>query len=116
MTRPKTKPKRQTADRFRVLNAFVDFTASELRRSELLVWLALYRDTREGIATVSQRAIAGRCGIDRKTVERSVASLVARGLLVVVNTGGFRQGSASYRVLPMSREKLDSLPRSPPDA
>ncbi|EMI52186.1 helix-turn-helix domain-containing protein [Rhodopirellula sallentina] len=109
------KPKRQTADRFAVLNAFADFTAKELRRSELLVWLTLYRDTREGVATTSQRDIANRCGIDRKTVERSIASLIDRGLLIVVKSGGFRRGSASYRVLPMSRERLDALPRSRPN-
>ena len=108
------KPKRQTADRFKVFNAFVDFTAGELRRSELLVWLTLYRDTRDGIATTSQRDIANRCGINRKTVERSIESLIGRGLLVVVRTGGFRRGSASYRVLPIDRDRLDQLPRLPP--
>jgi DNA-binding MarR family transcriptional regulator len=108
------KRKRSTVDRFRVLNAFVDYTAGGLRKSELLVWLTLYRDTRDGVATSSQRDIANRCGINRKTVERSVASLIGRGLLIVVKSGGFRRGSASYRVLPMSREQLDALPRSPP--
>lgn len=118
MTRSKTpaKPKRSTVDRFRILNAFVDFTAGELRRSELLVWLTLYRDTRDGVATSSQRDIANRCGISRKTVERSVESLIGRGLLIVTKPGGFRRGSASYRVLPISRERLDKLARSPPDS
>lgn len=114
-TPKKNKPKRSTVDRFRVLNAFVDFTAGELRRAELLVWITLYRDTRDGVATSSQRDIAKRCGVSRKTVERSIVSLMERDLLILVKQGGYRQGSASYRVLPMSREKLDTLPRAPPN-
>ncbi|MEX1027555.1 MAG: helix-turn-helix domain-containing protein [Candidatus Paceibacterota bacterium] len=106
----KPKPKRKTADRFAVLNAFVDFTAAELRRSELLVWWTLYRDTKDtGTATTSQRDIANRCRLDRKTVERAVRSLTERGLLKVVRRGGFRQGSSSYRVFPVSRERLHDL-------
>ncbi|MDV6031343.1 MAG: transcriptional regulator [Phycisphaera sp. RhM] len=104
-----SKPKRSTADRFAVLNAFVDFSAAELRRSELLVWMTLYRDTRKGTATTSQRDIAKRCRLSRKTVERSVESLVGRGLLRVVKPGGFRRGSASYIALPVSRDRLDKL-------
>lgn len=106
---PKNNPKRNTADRFAVLNTFVDFTAADLRRSELLVWMTLYRDTRNGTATTSQRDIARRCGVTRKTVERAVESLVGRGLLRVVRSGGFRRGSASYVTLPISRDRLDKL-------
>lgn len=109
-TRTKQKPpKRNAADRFAVLNAFVDFTAADLRRSELLVWLTLYRDTRNGTAATSQRDIANRTGLNRKTVERSVASLVRRGLLRVVYAGGFRRGTARYVALPVNRERLDKL-------
>ncbi|MCD0459208.1 helix-turn-helix domain-containing protein [Roseiconus lacunae] len=110
MTRSnRKKPKRNTADRFAVLNAFVDFTAAELRRSELLVWMTLYRDTRNGTAATSQRDIAKRSGLNRKTVERSIASLVERGLLRVVYSGGFQRGPARYVVLPVNRERLDKL-------
>lgn len=50
----KGKPaRRKTADRFRVLNAFVDFTLAELTRNEIAVWLVLYRDTRDGMARTS---------------------------------------------------------------
>ena len=107
----KTKLSGKTPDRFRVLNAFVDFTASELRRSELLVWMTLYRDTRDQVASTAQRDIARRCSVSRKTVERSVKSLVERGLLRVVRQGGFRKGSSSYQVIPLSRERYEELQR-----
>ena len=43
--------RRKTADRFAVLNAFVDFTMQGLSRAETLVWLALFRDTKpDGLA------------------------------------------------------------------
>jgi len=103
------KPKRKTADRFTVLNAFVDFTANELKRSDLLVWLVLYRDTRDGTARTAQRDIAKRTGLSRKTIERSVASLVRLGLLIVIHQGGFRRGASRYRVLPINRDRLDEL-------
>ena len=47
-TPPKRKANRQkTGNRFAVLNAFVDAIAGELNRSEVLVWLVLFRDTRD---------------------------------------------------------------------
>ena len=116
MNRKPAKPKRSSVDRFRILNAFVDHTAAKLKRSELLVWMTLYRDTRDGVATSSQRDIARRCGVDRKTVERAIGDLAGRGLLLVVAPGGFRRGSASYRVLPVDRQTAEKLDRPPPDS
>jgi DNA-binding MarR family transcriptional regulator len=101
--------KKTTANRFAILNAFIDFTIADLRRSEMLVWLTLYRDTRDGIASSSQQNIARRAGLSRKTVERAIKSLAKRGLLHLVHLGGLNRGSSRYRVLPMSREKFDSL-------
>jgi DNA-binding MarR family transcriptional regulator len=101
--------KKTTADRFKVLNAFMDYTAAELRRSELLIWMTLYRDTRDGTASSSQQDIARRTGLSRKTVERGVKSLTDRELLRVVYRGGLNRGSSRYQVLPMSRERFDRL-------
>ena len=53
---PKGEPsRRRTRDRFEVLNGFVDFTAGKLNRSELLVWLTLYRDTRDELARMNSQ-------------------------------------------------------------
>jgi hypothetical protein len=88
--------------RFRTLNAFVDFTAGGLRRNELLVWLILYRDTRDGVARTSQADLARRAGVSKRTVIRVVRKLVDRGLLVVVYRGSIQQGPSGYRVLPVA--------------
>lgn len=101
----KRKPdRRKTANRFAVLNAFVDFSIRDLSRAECLVWLTLFRDTKpDGIARTSQADLARRIGADRATVKRAVAALVKDGLLSVVHRGGLRQGPSSYRVLPLAR-------------
>lgn len=62
----KTK-RRQTGNRFGVLNAFLDMTAGALTRAELLTWLILYRDTKaDGTARTSQADLARR-GRDGRT-------------------------------------------------
>jgi CRP-like cAMP-binding protein len=102
-----TKGKRTSAkarvvgDRFRALNAFVDFTAGRLRRNELLVWLILYRDARGDVAQTSQADLARRAGVCKRTVSRAVRRLVARGLLVVTHRGSVREGPSAYRVSPL---------------
>lgn len=105
----KRKPKRKTADRFAVLNAYVDYTLRDLSRPESAVWLVLYRDTRDGIAKTGQADIAKRTGLCDRTVRRAIKRLADRGLLVVVRRGGLRQGTSAYRVLPMSKTKFDAL-------
>ena len=45
-----TKAKGASKGRFALLNAFVDFSMGELSRAEIIVWLILYRDSKEGIA------------------------------------------------------------------
>ena len=99
----------KAAERWLMLNAFVDLTAWELKRSELLVWMTIFRDSKDGIASSSQRNIAKRTGLARKTVERAVASLAECGLLLVVYPGGYRRGTAKYRTRPVTKAKLEEL-------
>jgi hypothetical protein len=92
------KGKRPAVGRFRTLNAFVDFTARELTRAELLVWLTLFRDSKDGVARTGQADIARRCKINRKTVYRALLSLSNRGLLRVVHRGRLGGGPSVYRL------------------
>jgi hypothetical protein len=97
--RPKGKTAKRTAgERFGVLNAFVDFTAGTLSRSELLVWLTLFRDARDGIARTAQADIARRTGLNARTVRRAIQRLARGGLLAVVHRGGIGRGPSSYRL------------------
>jgi hypothetical protein len=96
------KPKqrnRKAAERFAILNSFVDGPMQELSRAEITTWLALYRDTWDGIAEASQSHIARRTGSADRTVRRALGSLVRRGLVKVVYRGGLNRGASKYRLL-----------------
>ena len=98
-TQPQRKPNHaKTRDRFALLNAFVDMTAGELPRSGILVWLVLYRDTRNGIAETSQDDIARRAKLSPRTVRSTIGRLAKRGLLALVYRGGLNRGVSKYRV------------------
>ena len=110
-TKPKGKAdRRPNGNRFALLNAFCDFTASKLSRSELLVWFTLYRDTRDGTARTGQADIARRAGLGERTVRWALGRLERRGLLIVVYRGGLSRGPSSYRLQP-----LEKPPEKPPD-
>lgn len=103
-TKPQGKPdRRRTGDRFELLNRFVDFTAGKLTRSELLVWLTLYRDCRDGTSKTAQADLARRTQLGERTVRWALDRLERRGLLVVVHRGGLRRGPSTYRVLPLAK-------------
>lgn len=93
--------RRKTADRFAVLNVFVDFTLAGLNRNEIAVWLLLYRDTKGGTARTSQADLARRAGIAVRTVRYALRRLVAKGLLRVVRRGGIGRGPSTYHVRPL---------------
>jgi hypothetical protein len=85
-------------DRFRMLNAFIDFEMGSRPRSQVTVWLVLFRDSRDGIARTSQREIARRAGLSIRGVQKALARLRADGLVEVARRGGLAAGPSSYRV------------------
>lgn len=97
--------KRGVRDRFAVLNNFVDFTAGSLPRSEVLVWLVLYRDTRDGIAATSQDDIVRRTHLARRTVQMAIKKLESAGLVKIAYRGGLRRGVSRYRVFPITKQE-----------
>jgi hypothetical protein len=94
----KGSTKGKTGERFAVLNAFVDFSLADLSRSEIAVWLVLYRDTRDGTARTSYDDLARRAGLNRRNVGRALPKLEARGLVQVVYKGGRGRGVSRYCV------------------
>jgi hypothetical protein len=90
--------KRHTADRFGAINSFVDVTLRSLTRTEALVWVVLWRDTRHGLARTSYAGLARTSGCRRATVGIALRSLREKGLLEVVRRGGKGQGSNVYRL------------------
>lgn len=98
--------RRKTGNRFAVLNSFLDMTAGALTRAELLTWLILYRDCRDGTARTSQEDIARRAGMTPRAVRFALKRLTAYGLVRVVRQGGLRKGMSVYA--------LESLPTRAP--
>ncbi len=96
---------KQTANRFAVLNAFVDGSLGGLSRAELATWLILYRDTRNGTAATAQSDIARRAGLSVRAVGRAVGKLIKKGLLTVVYRGGLNRGRSRYRVEPQRNQR-----------
>jgi DNA-binding transcriptional ArsR family regulator len=92
-------PAKATSDRFSSINAFVDDTMRDLSRAEALIWITLWRDTRDGVATTSYSRLEKRAGVNRSTVTRSLRSLRERGLVEVVRQGSQRRGASTYRVV-----------------
>ena len=102
---PSPKQRRKmTTDRFKLLNFFVDFCLSGLSRADMAVWLILYRDSRDGIASTGQSDIARRAGTCRRTVIRSIKKLKEDGLLTVAYQGGLNRGPSKYRIRPLGKD------------
>ncbi|NOY29643.1 MAG: MarR family transcriptional regulator [Planctomycetes bacterium] len=104
------KPGRKaTANRFAVLNEFVDCSLAGLSKTELVVWFTLYRDTRNGTARTSQADIARRGGVSKRAVQYATRRLERRGLLRCVFRGGINQGPSRWRVLSAAKKPSDPL-------
>jgi len=91
---------RRHAERWRLVNRFLDDDAGSMSRGAVLVWLALWRDTKaDGMACASIGNLAGRIRGSRNTVCRALSSLESRGLVEVVRRGSVNGGATVYRVL-----------------
>ena len=96
----------RSGERFRTLNAFVDFTMADLKPSERAVWFVLFRDTKaDGIARTSERDIARRAGCCVRMVRYGLAALARRGLLRIVRRGRLQTGPSSYRVFGLAGQR-----------
>jgi hypothetical protein len=94
--------KKQTGDRFAVLNTFVDCTQAKLTGLEVKVWLTMYRDTRHGTVSTAQADIAKRAGATLRGVQKALASLIKKGLVVLLVQGGLNRGPSRYRISPLA--------------
>ena len=92
------RPPKRSEHRFEPLNAFVDQTMRLLTPSQIKIWFCLFRDSRDGIATVAQSYIAERCGLKRPTVSTAIGELEGLGLVVTIHRGGINRGISKYRV------------------
>lgn len=84
----KNTARRWSLERFKVLNGLVDLGLRGLTRSELAIWLIVYRNTRpNGLARVSLSELAHRGGMSRRQATRALGALVDRGVVHVIRRG-----------------------------
>lgn len=80
-------------------NEFVDHTLAGLPPTTAVLWWTLLRFERNGRAKVSQATLAGRMGVDVKTVRRNIRILLAKkGLLKIEKQGAKGRGCTVYRL------------------
>lgn len=95
---PHKKPTKRDGNRWNELNQFIDVTMRDLSPRQVAVWLTLFRDSRNGVASVSQVYIAERCGLRRPTVSTTISELEALGMVTTIHAGGVGRGVSKYRV------------------
>jgi hypothetical protein len=102
----KSKAKKKSGNRFATLNTFIDFSMGDLDRGEIVVWLILYRDTRDGVAATSQGSIAKRAGMTTRGVQKALGRLIDKGLVKIVVQGRIGKGASSYRIRALPPDRL----------
>ncbi len=92
--------RRYTLERFQVLNAFVDHGLADLSRSEIAVYMILFRDTKPtGLARTSRTELARRGGMTERQASRALNKLIDRGAVHVIRKATGRR-AALYSLYP----------------
>lgn len=81
-----------------IFNQFIDKTLAGLPPTAAVLWLTLFRFEKQGVAWVSQDALAKRMGVNEKTVYRNMKILLAKKLVRIEYHGRLGQGSHKYRL------------------
>jgi DNA-binding MarR family transcriptional regulator len=89
-----------TLERFQVLNDFVDHGLADLSRSEIAVYMILFRDTRPtGLARTSLTELSRRGGMSERQATRALGKLIKRGAVHVIRRG-IRGKATLYSLYP----------------
>lgn len=95
-----TRRRKQALQRFEMLNNFVDLGLSQLTRSEIAVYLILFRDTQpNGLARTSLPDLARRGGMSERQASRALNRLIKRGAIHLIKRG-FVGRAAVYSTYP----------------
>jgi DNA-binding transcriptional ArsR family regulator len=87
-------------ERFKILNDFVDLGMAKLSRSEIAVYLILFRDTKPtGLARTSRTELARRGGMTERQASRALTKLIDRRAVHIVRRG-IKGKAALYSLYP----------------
>lgn len=96
-------------------NKFLDGLAGREPRLHPLavaVWCWLWRCEKDGRARATERKLAERFGVERKTVRRHLRTLTDAGFLAVARRGVHGRSATVYRIRPTPKK---STPTADPD-
>jgi hypothetical protein len=90
--------------RFERLNAFVDYGADDagLKPLTRLVWLVLYRHTRDDKVTVGIDILVKGTGLKRRAIQYALQELTEKRFLKTIRKGGLGKGLTTRRIAPIS--------------
>lgn len=94
--------------KIKLLNRFVDETQIGLEPFTALLWVVLYRESRNGVAEISHGQLAKIMGVSGRTICRHIEVLIANKLLRKLKTGGYGRGCNRYQL------GIRSLPKDNP--
>lgn len=105
----RSRPDNGDASRWRTLNTFVDLIARHLSLVEIVVWMVLFRDCRDGTVKASQRNLASRSGASERSVVRAMRRLRDVRLVEVVKASKSKGEASLYRLEERPERCLDAI-------
>lgn len=97
------------------LCGFVTHGQSKVSPAATSVWLAMFRNSRNGIAQISIERLADTTGLNERRVRRSLRELVDLSIIEIVKRGGRNQGPTRYRLASFTTGRQCPLEESQPD-
>ncbi len=96
------KTKRTSRRWWSMMAAFVDLQMATLSPSATCVWFVLFRNSRDGVVTISRDQIAAATGQTVRTAGRKLRELVDADLVQIESRGRRNVGPTRYRLLSVS--------------
>lgn len=88
-------PPTAKSSKFPKFNQFVVHHMHLLNGTETKAWIAIWKEERNGISSISHQELAHRCGVARTNAIKAVGRLIAKGLLRVTAKGNPKAGTAN---------------------
>jgi predicted transcriptional regulator len=89
-----------SSTRWQTLNQFVDVVAPAITKTEVLVWMLLFRHATNGTVETSERRIATALQLTKTSAGRALRGLTAAGLVWPIYRSTTKAASSKYGVHP----------------
>lgn len=97
---------RPKGDRWATLNQFVDLISPHLSLAERAVWLVMFRFTKNSVCAMTARRLANVANIGKNSASRSLKTLIATGLVRVIELSTDKGAPSRYSLNPQPGQCL----------